>query len=173
MYLRIPSFTSLLEAANIRSAIDTSSTWGYQDTITLLSSPVPLPLSPSPSIPNRSPRIRWAPLPARPVRGKKGSWARSVIREPALESMVKSPRGRSSEGVMRKYTPSETMAVVRKWYRKGADVGRSRELSAVDRYREADAVRGRSKGVCHYCEGCGESHEMARNMSAVRGERVR
>ncbi len=73
---------------------------------------------------------------------------------------------------MRKYTPSETMAVVRKWYRKGADVDRRRELSVVDRYREVDAVGRRSEGVCHYCEGCGESHEMARNLSAVRGGKV-
>ena len=84
--------------------------------------------------------------------------------------MVKRPRGRSSEGVLRKYTPSETMAVVRKWYRKGSDVDRWRELSVVDRDLEVDAVGGRPKGVCHYCEGCEESHEMVRRLSAVRGE---
>ena len=167
MYARLPSFDSRLETDNIRFAIVFNSICSYADTIPLLSDPAPEPMLPPTK--RREPTIRWAPLPVSPSSSSsKGkpvrSWARQSVREPAPPSMVKKgsrePVLRSAPGGWRKYAPSETVARVRKWCKKHAD---------VDREQDPIMTEAGSKGRFRFCDG---REKMLGSLSAARGGMV-
>ena len=130
MYTYLPSIDSRLDAASVpRSSVDSEVVWKVESpTIPLLprGSHIPLQNPHPPPIVLRTPTISWSPLPI-------------IVRE---------PRVTASKRKARRYSPSETMSIIRKWYRKHAD---------ADRFAYMNRMRG-EKGTCHFCRDCGENH---------------
>ncbi|KAL8920976.1 MAG: hypothetical protein Q9172_004263 [Xanthocarpia lactea] len=106
MYTRLSSIDSRLETDKVRSAMDLDSeiAWSYEESVPLISS-----------------SAHWTTLP---------------VPEPAPRKMPNKPRDsvpQRSAGKSPKYTPSETLAIVRKWYKKHTDTDRRQFLTANKR----------------------------------------
>lgn len=143
MYTRLPSIDSRLDAASVRgSSLELEAVCRDEFTVPLLSGSSPLPTTQISAATTtfKASVLRWAPLPVR-------------------ESRVAYTQRRKK--TMRKFSPSETMTMIRKWYRKQADVDRIHFTG-----------ESKSTGNCHFCKDCGENHERSRSKASPRLERA-
>lgn len=134
MYTQLPSIDSRMNAVTAwDDSFELQGAGKDELTVPLLAgySPVPKTQPKATPIVLKAPVIQWAPLP---------------VREPR----VTYPQRR--ENSLRKYSATETMKVIRNWYKKHTD---------ADRLGCAGKLRG-DRGQCQFCKDCGQSHKMSR-----------